>query len=319
MNMISTVRADDIRNVLVQSNHFDANESAFLTRELNHVMQEVYKTLYTPRNAEIMLPVGRSIDPGAKTFTWKESDRVGSAKVSSDMPDDIPMANVFMKENLGVVRNLTIGYKYDVLELKAAAKGQFNLVSDLLNAALEGHSDTINTIAWYGDAAHNLPGVFTSASIPELTIAADGTGASKAFATKTAVQIIRDVGELITRVSQQSEGTMMATEVWLPLAQFDLMVRLADGAGAGKTVMSFLREAYPGVTFNKINELKNVGGQARMYAVAKSPQNYSLELPMQLQQFAPQLKGLVYTVPMLSRIAGFLLKRPLSMVFAQGI
>lgn len=318
---MTPVREDSIRSVLVQSNHFDANESVFLTRELNHVMTEVYKTLYAPRNAEIVMPIGRSISEGAKTFTWKESDRVGKAKVSADMPNDIPMANVFLKENTGVVRNVTIGYKYDVLELKAAAKGNFNLLSEELSAAVEGHSDTINTIAWYGDAANNLPGLFTNSSIPSLTLPADGTGSSKTFATKTADQMIRDVGNLINTVREQSKGTLKATDVWMPLAQFGILERTKTSTASDTTVLAFLRNVYPDVTFRVVDELDGAGagGTDRMYALANSQQNFSLEVPMQLQQFAPQLTGLVYIVPMLSRIAGVLVKRPLALVWADGI
>lgn len=318
---MQVVREDSIRAALVNSNHFDANESVFLTRELNHVMTEVYKTLYAPRNAELVMPVGTSIAEGAKTFTWKESDRVGKAKVSADMPSDIPMANVFMKENVGVVRNVTIGYKYDVLELKAAAKGNFNLLTETLSAAVEGHADTINTVAWYGDTANNLPGLFTSASIPAVTLAADGTGSSKTLASKTADQMIRDVGILIHTVREQSKGTLKATDVWMPLAQYGLLERTKTSSVSDTTVLSFLKNVFSDVTFRVVDELDGAGAGAtdRMYALANSQQNYSLEIPMQLQQFSPQLSGLVYVVPMLSRIAGVLVKRPLAFCYADGI
>lgn len=315
-----TVREDAIRAALTAGNHFDANESVFLTRELNHVMTEVYKTLYAPRNAELVMPIGTSIAEGAKTFTWKESDRTGSGKISADMPSDIPMANVFMKENQGVVRNVTIGYKYDVMELKAAAKGNFNLLTEELNAALEGHADTINSVAWYGDAANNLPGLLTAASVPALVLAADGTGASKAFATKTVDQITRDVGLLITQVGEQTMGRLNATDVWMPNAQYELLNRVRS-TSTDTTALGLLRNSYPGINFRKVHELKGAGAGAtdRMYAVANSVQNFSLEVPMQLQQFAPQLTGLTYIVPMLSRIAGVLVKRPLALVYADGI
>ena len=315
-----TVREDAIRAALTAGNHFDANESVFLTRELNHVMTEVYKTLYAPRNAEIVMPIGSSIAEGAKTFTWKESDRTGKGKISADMPSDIPMANVFLKENMGVVRNVTIGYKYDVMELKAAAKGNFNLLTEELNAALEGHADTINSVAWYGDAANNLPGLFTSAGIPAYIVPADGTGSSKAFATKTVDQITRDVGVLITQVGEQTQGRLNATDVWMPNAQYELLNRIRS-TSTDTTALGLLRNSYPGVTFRKVHELKGAGagGTDRMYAVANSVQNFSLEVPMQLQQFAPQLSGLVYVVPMLSRIAGVLVKRPLALVYGDGI
>ena len=316
-----TVREDAIRAALTAGNHFDANESVFLTRELNHVMAEVYKTLYARRNAEIVLPIGRSIAEGAKTFTWKESDRTGKGKISADMPSDIPMANVFLKENVGVVRNVTIGYKYDVMELKAAAKGNFNLITEELNAALEGHADTINSVAWYGDAANNLPGLFGNSSVPAYVVPADGTGSTKTFATKTADQMIRDVGSLISLVREQSKGRLVANEVWMPLLQYGILERTKTSTASDTTVLAFLKNVYSDVTFRVVDELDGAGASStdRMYAVANSVNNLSLEVPMQLQQFAPQLSGLVYVVPMLSRIAGVLVKRPLALVYGDGI
>jgi len=179
---------NDLR-AIEAAGRFDANESVHFARQLEYIKSQIYSTLYAPRNALSVMPVSTDIPAGANSFVWYESDRVGKAKIGSNLGNDVPRADVFRKENTGVIRNITIGFGYNQQEIASSAFAGTSLTTDKAAAAVESHTDAVNNIAWFGDTENNLPGLFTTAGLPEVSIAADGTAASKAFSAKTAAQL----------------------------------------------------------------------------------------------------------------------------------
>jgi len=310
----------DLRSI-ESTGRFDANESVHFARNLEYVKSQIYSTLYAPRNSMLVMPVSTDIPAGAESFVWYESDRVGKAKIGSNLGNDVPRADVFRKQNTGVIRNVTIGFGYNQQEISAAAYANTSLTTDKAAAAVEAHTDAVNQIAWFGDAVNNLPGLFSTSGLPEVTLLADGTSSSKAFSAKTADKIVRDINSVVNSIVSQTQGLMNATDVWLPVDQYTLIASTQNSTASDTTILGFLRNVHPSVNFRPIVELNNAGGAGvdRMYAVANNAMNYSLEIPMMLQTSSPQLQGYEFVIPMRSRIAGCVVKRPLAFAWASGL
>ena len=310
----------DLR-VIMASGRMDANEGVFFARQLEYIKSQTYDIKRVALSALVLMPVSTEIPEGATTFTYRQFDTVGMAKIIANYANDLPRADVVGKEFTHVIRSIGNAYGYNMQEIRSAQFANVNLNGKKAMAATRAHQEKINQLAFYGDAESGIPGFFTNPNIPDVTILADGTGASKKFNTKTADKIVRDVNALINQVIVQSKGVHRATEVWLPIEQYALMATTQNSVASDTTILEFLRQVHPGVTFKQVVELTGSGGTNvdRMYAIENSRENWQLEIPMMIKQYAPQQKGLEFEIPVESRFAGVVTEYPLAFAKADGI
>lgn len=312
--------AADLR-AIESSGRLDANESVFFARQLEYVKSQTYDIKKVPLAALTIFPVDTSIPEGATTHTYRQYDTVGMAKVIANYANDLPRADVVGKEFTFPIRSIGNAYGYNVQEIRSAAFTGMNLNARKASAAQRAHAETINRLAFFGDADHGIPGLLNNSNIPEVTLLADGTGSSKTFASKTADKIVRDVNSLINRILTQSKGVHRATEVWMPVEQYALIATTQNSVASDTTILQFLQQVHPGVTFRSVVELDGAGagGTDRMMALENSMDNWQLNIPMMFRQYAPQQKGLEFEVPCESRMAGVTVEYPLAMAFSDGI
>lgn len=310
----------DLR-VIQNTGRFDANESVFFARQLEFVKSQTYDIKRVGLNALTLIPVSTAIPEGATTHTYRQYDSVGMAKVIANYANDLPRADVTGKEFTNPIRSIGNAYGYNVQEVRSAMYAGINLNGKKAMAATRAHQEKINQLAFSGDADNGLPGFLTNSNVPEVTLLADGTGSSKTFATKTADKIVRDINALINKVITQSKGIHRVTEVWLPIEQYALIATTQNSAASDTTILAFLQQVHPGVQFKQVVELdgSGAGGTDRMYAMENTMENWQLEIPMMIKQYAPQQVGLEFQVPVESRFAGVIIEYPLAFAFADGI
>lgn len=310
----------DLR-AIQNTGRFDANESIFFARQLEHIKSRTYDVKRPRLNALRLMPVSTEAGEGATTITYRQYDGVGMAKVIANYANDLPRADVKGKEFTSPIRSIGDAYGYNTQEIRSALMAGTNLESRKAMMAARAQEELINRLAWAGDTVSGLPGLIGNANIPELTLAADGTGSSKLFANKTPAFIVRDVQALINKVRTQSKDIHRATAVWMPLEQLTYIAGLKNDTGTDTTVLEFLQRNNPGVTFEAVIELDGAGasGADRMYALEVLEDNFTLEIPMMLRQYAPQQQGLEFVVPMESRFGGVIVYYPLAICFADGI
>lgn len=310
----------DLR-AIQNTGRFDANESMFFARQLEYVKSKTYDVKRATLNAFQRMPISTETPEGATTITYRQYDSVGMAKVIANYANDLPRADVTGKEFTSVIKSIGNAYGYNVQEIRSALFAGVNLSGKKAMSATRAHQEKINALAFAGDADNALPGLISNANIPEVTIAADGAGASKTFATKTADLIVRDINSVINKVTTQSKGIHRANEVWMPIEQYTLIATMQNSVASDKTVLAYLKEANPGVEFYPIIELDGAGasGVDRMYALENSIDNWQLELPMMIRQYTPQQQGLEFVVPVESRFAGVIIEYPLAFAFCDGV
>lgn len=303
------------------SGRFDANEGVFFARQLEYVKAQTYDIKKVNLNAMTVIPVDTSVSEGATTHTYRQYDTVGMAKVIANYANDLPRADVVGKEFTFPIRSIGNAYGYSTQEIRSALFAGVNLNARKAAAAARAQMEKVNQLAWFGDADHGIPGFFTNANIPSVTILNDGTGSSKAFSTKTPDKIVRDINQVINKVIVQSKGVHRVNEVWLPIEQYALIATTQNSTASDTTILSFLQSVHPGVTFRSLVELDDAGGAGvdRIYALENSADNWQLNLPMMLRAYSPQQQGLEFVVPMESRFAGVTVEYPLSMSFADGV
>ena len=312
--------ANDLR-AIESSGRFDANESMFFARQLEAIKAQTYDVKRANLNALQLMPVSTDVPEGATTITYRQYDTVGMAKVIANYANDLPRADVTGKEFTSNIRSIGNAFGYNTQEIRSAIFAGVNLPARKAMAATRAHQEKINALAFTGDADHGLPGLISNANVPEVTLAADGTGSSKTFASKTADKIVRDVNSLINKIISQSKGVHRATEVWMPVEQYALIATTQNSTASDTTILQFLQQVHPGVTFRQVVELDGAGavGADRMYAIENSRDNWAIEIPMMMKMYSPQQKGLEFEVPVESRFGGVIIEYPLSMCFADGV
>ncbi len=312
--------ANDLR-AIESSGRFDANESMFFARQLEAIKAQTYDVKRANLNALQLMPVSTDVPEGATTITYRQYDTVGMAKVIANYANDLPRADVTGKEFTSNIRSIGNAFGYNTQEIRSAIFAGVNLPARKAMAATRAHQEKINALAFTGDADHGLPGLISNTNVPEVTLLADGTGSSKTFASKTADKIVRDVNALVNKIISQSKGVHRATEVWMPVEQYALIATTQNSTASDTTILQFLQQVHPGVTFRQVVELDGAGasGADRMYAIENSRDNWAIEIPMMMKMYSPQQKGLEFEVPVESRFGGVIIEYPLSMCFSDGI
>jgi len=304
--------------------NLDSNESIFFERELEKVKSQSYDVKYPElklANGEI-IPIDTSAGPGAETVTYRQYDQVGLAKIIANYADDLPRADVKGAEFTAKIKSIGAAFGWNLQEIRAAQMVNRPLEQRRANAARRAHMQEINRIAFSGDAVCGLQGLNDNPNITEVVIPADGTGASKTFASKTADQILRDLNNLANTVFSVSKGVEVPDTVILPLAQYSLIASTPRSANSDKTILQFFLENNPFIkNVTWLNELDGAGagGVDRMFAYRRNPDALTLEIPQAYETLPVQERGLEFVVPTHSRCGGVLIYYPLSITFADGI
>lgn len=312
--------AQDLR-AIESSGRFDANESIFFARQLEAIKAQTYDVKRANLNALQLMPVSTDVPEGATTITYRQYDTVGMAKVIANYANDLPRADVTGKEFTSNIRSIGNAFGYNTQEIRSAIFAGVNIPARKAMAATRAHQEKINALAFTGDADHGLPGLISNTNVPEVTLLADGTGSSKTFASKTADKIVRDVNQLINKIISQSKGVHRATEVWMPVEQYALIATTQNSTASDTTILQFLQQVHPGVTFRQVVELDGAGasGAYRMYALENMRDNWAIEIPMMMKMYSPQQKGLEFEVPVESRFGGVIIEYPLAFAFCDGV
>lgn len=312
--------------------NLDDGQTIFFARQLEHIKAKTYDVMKAPLKAMELIPLDSSAGSGAETITYSQYDSTGIARIIANYADDLPRADVKGKEFTARVRSVGNSYGYSLQEIRAAQMAGKPLEQKKSNAAIRAQRELWNKIAFFGDATHNLQGWLTNPNIPTVTLAADGTGSTTTFATKTPDQIIRDLNKLANSIPILTNDVEKPDTLVLPLTQYSYIATTPRSANSDTTILEFFLKNSPYIkSVISAQELSNTVRDAVLgsgndpftgdiaIAYRRDPDALTLEMPQPFEQLPAQERGLEYVVPCHSRIAGVLIYYPLSMAIAEGI
>lgn len=300
----------------------DADESVFLQRQLDYIKQQTFDIKYAELKSRKLIPVSSEADPGAENIFYRAYDQSGIAKIVANYADDLPVSDVTGKEYSAKVKTLAASYGWNFQEMRAAAYGNVPLEQRRANAARRAIAQLENKIAFFGDTASNLVGLFNTSGVTSVTIPNDGTGSSKLWSSKTPDQIIRDMNLVANTVVSTSLGVEIPDTMLLPLSQYNYVASTARSANSDTTILNYFLQNNPYIKqVEWLNELLGAGAGAtdRMYAYRRSPEVLTMEVPSDFEQLDMQFRNLKYVVPCVERFAGVLVYYPLAIAFGDGI
>lgn len=303
---------------------------AFLTPQLYRIETEVYLRRYPNADLTGILPINTDGDMWDVGTVFYSMDEVGKAEFLSGKGFDMPYASTLMNQSSRGFYLAGIGYEWSTQELQRAAKLGRSLSTDKAAAARKAAQFFKRSIAMTGKAPgaaaseKGWTGFVNDANIPAANVAADGTGSTTTWSTKTPDQISRDIWAAVNAVETQTGETHTATTVGLPTAKLRYIeqTRMSD---TGSTILAYIRGNRDGgdnINFVPIRELAGAGASStdRMVAYDASPEVVQFHLPGD-HEFLPafQKSSMTYEVGGIMNVGGTEVRLPKAATYRDGI
>ncbi len=311
------------RGLVAMEGRADANETAAFARSLDVVETEMFEILYPELKGRKLVDVDTSINPGAKTFTYRTWDKFGMAKIVANGATDFPRVGLLGKEVTASLVSIGDSYGYSKDDLRHAAFMNLPLDTELAAAARTMIENKIDQMIATGDSEVNLTGLINNASVPVLTtteLVGDW------IATATPAQILADMMLIVGKVSTQTKRTMKANTLLLPDLEFEHVSATIVNALTGETILaSFLRtmrERGQPMTVESYEYLAladSAGTGPRAVAYQKDKRVVRFVIAQEFMQSAPQQNAFNFDIYCDARLGGAQWRNPLGGVYADDI
>lgn len=300
---------------------FDASESAFFSRQLEHVATGTYDIKYPNLKGRTFLPTDSSVSNGAETFTFRVYDMVGVAKIIANYSDDVPRADVKGTEVTSRIRGIASSYGFSLQEARAAAFAKVPLDQKKGAACRRAMEETLDGICQTGNTANGLAGLLNQSNAISYTIP-NGVSGSQSWNNKTSDEILLDMHGIVNNMISTTKEVEQPDTMLLPLAKYLLISTRRMGDGSDVTILDyFLR------TSRSIKDVQpwyacdtaGSGSGTRMCVYRKDPNAVALIMPQEFEQLPPQEDGFETVILCHMRTGGVVAFYPLSISYGDLI
>jgi hypothetical protein len=300
----------------------DAGEVAFVAKDLEFVIARTYDREYPELKGKRLVPIDRSVDPGAEEYSYAAWDMVGKAKWISDYATDFPMVEAFLKRYVFVIAAVGVGYQYTFQDMRKAAMRRISAGKSLdqarADAALFAHEQFLDRVLCYGDTARNLAGFINHPDIPTVSLPFGSWNTLTTLSDAENVKIAYDLTVLTLTPEISTIQRHTANTLLLPLSMKQRLMAPTSTYVKQPLLLNWLanQESIKQVEFwNRLDAAYSEGAyttEAIAMAYDNSPEVLFFVIPLDFTQHPPQLKGLAFVVPCESRVGGMCVPRPIA-------
>lgn len=296
----------------------------FSKNQLDQLSSTIYDVLYSnPVDAFRFLPLNTEVPDGYTEYSYRMMSKLGAARVVADGATDRPLVDSDLTKTTLDIYEFGSGYTFTIGDQARSGSGilDFAYVQEKARYAAETIARAHNGFALLGGSGvtdgPSTTGFFNNATvvsnIPTLTDA-DWT-------TVTGVNAYTSIGELIQDVNSGSNGVHTTTDLILSTRVWNACQgTLLNSAAGSQTVLAALRQNYPEVTFHKSESLRDKGasgtGYDRCIAYERNSANVEYVASVVYDESVPINSGFRWTIHSRGRAAGCVIRRPLSMAYA---
>lgn len=288
----------------------DDAESIFLARELDALRARVFEAEFPGLNALQIFPVQSEAASWQKTFTYGLMSEFGIAKIVSDYADDIPMVGVMGQWETCTIYRIADAYQFSLDEIRAAQALGKNLNGRLALAARRGCDAKINELAFNGDAAYNIVGVFNHPNITWTPAhnwkAVVGTAGATVGGSQNAFE---DLVAAIGLVNTVTRGLHNANRIVIPPSMTTVLT--AQLPNTSISYKSFLLQEYPNMAIYTAQELEEgPGGKPAALVFEYDADSLAIELSQPFEQMPAVWNNFHAKVACSARTAGLIVYKP---------
>lgn len=296
---------------------FDANETAFLEKQLEEVEATTYDVLYSILKSKEFIPFDASIPEWADTWVYRSWSRSGVAALISKYGDDLPRVDVGVEETTHNTAHYGVAYGYNIDELEKSAKLNEPLDAMRGVAAREEMDVKIDAHAALGEPLKGVKGFLNNTAVPLVTVT-NGDWLDETDPDK----ILADLFEIENAVIDQSGEHHKPTDMVMSGPYYSKLKTMKIGTASDTTVMEyFLAHSESVKTISRWArcETAGSGGIPMALCYTKNPQCVKYRLAYPWKQLEPEKRNLEYVIACLSKLGGTVWYRPLSAVRVTGI
>jgi hypothetical protein len=311
-------RLDSMIRQLLGDIRLDTNNTVMLREQLTSVRNQAIEIQFPEYKARDYIPLKRETNTGAEFVEFQILERQGRSKIVADYAKDFPRIGLVGTSHIGKIKSLGASYGFSVQEMRNAAFAGVPLSARLATAAKQAMIAEENQIAWFGNQANRIYGVFDNPNIPR-ALAPAGVGGI-AWELKTPNEIIADMNQIVNGVSTNSLGVFSANVLLLPLSAYNLITSTPRSAVSDTTIYDWFLRNNPYIQkIDALNELEGASTTGNRMAMAYKLDRNVLELdvPQDFEIFPEQTEGMEMKYPCHSRIAGVHIYQPLAVNFLE--
>lgn len=228
-----------------ENQRLDAAESVFYSRQLEHIAPELYNVKYADLMGRKLIPTISGVADWAKVFTFRGVEQFGSAKVISDMADDLPTADVKGAEVSQRIVTVGSSFWYSKDEIRGAMAMGIPLEFMKAEAARRAVEQKIDTLIATGDSTAGIVGLLDATNMTTVT-ASTKTGGGTAWAlTGVADEIVVDVLQLLSTLVADSKGIFQKFRIVLPIDKYNILAQKRMGDGSNMTLLAYIKASSP--------------------------------------------------------------------------
>ena len=307
----------------------------FFQRQLEYIQAQSYDVLYPELMAREVFALNTEGGEGINSITYRSYDKRGEAAIIAGKATDMPRGDIDGKEYTIQVRTLGIAYGYSRQELAASRLTGMPLEQRKVDATRRAYEELVNQLSWFGDASHDIGGLFGGpVSGPWSTVtrnvvaaAAGGTNSTVWGVDKTPDEVIRDLTAACAKLYVDTKKIFRADTILMSVEKKQYLMNTPRSIHSDVSIMDwflsnnmFIKSAEQ---IKDINELAGIystngsdafdptGGSANGFTVmAAGLDNMRLREPFPYVHLPVQYKGLEFEVNTYGRFAGLELVRP---------
>ncbi len=329
------IRLDALATQMQNAFHCDASEANVFARELLKIRAGVFELKFPELKAQRLIPKNNDLDNTDEQFGYRTVTEYGLTKMGTGYSKRAPRVDISMTEQVPLqVKAMKVSYGYDVQEARVAAKTGNQLPARKANAARKAIAQEINDILTFGRTKGSVLSTKTDygvtmyglANLPStLTFTpANGSEGSKLWTAKTPDEILADLNGIASGIVTNSNDVEHPNTLLLPLASYELIASLRLGDGSDQTVLKHFMGVNPHIksveAWHALDSAPNSEWSGkRMICYDKSPEVLEYSLPVEFEQFAPQMEGTETVTECQARIAGCVVYRPKAISYGDGI
>lgn len=301
---------------------------AFYISQLASLESKIYEAKYTAINFAEMVPVVTDLPEWADSWDYISYDAVTLGKFIGSSADDLP--NVALSANKSSV---PIGYAgnmfdYSLDELRKSQQLRIPLDVAKARAAFRGAQEHMQRVAYFGDAARNMTGLFNNPNVATDSSTVDWT-------TATGAEIVEDMNSLLVEVWINSANTHLPNALAIDSNRYAQISSQRMDSGTDTTILQFFMRnnlyttttgqplrVFPRLqltaTVLAANGVSN-SNKDRMVAYELNDDNLAMANPIPWRALAPQMRGLNIEVPAEYKCSGVSLRYPFSMAYRDSL
>jgi hypothetical protein len=304
-----------VQEMLARMNQrFDAQETAHLARQLEHIKAQTYDVRYPELKARGFIPTDNSAGPGADSITYRQWDRVGMAKLIANYADDLPHVGVHAKEFTQAVKSIGSAYSYSIQDLRRSAMAGSQLDARLAAMARRAIEQRIDDYAFNGDAQVGITGFANNANVPLVVLPNVG-----AWTTLTPAEIMENMAFLASSIVIATRELYTPDTLLLDNVSFNHIAQTPVDTTNQMTILRAFLANNPYVrNIDQWHRLNTAGAASihRIVAYQRTPEVLVNNIPQEFEQFPPQARNLCFEIPCHARVGGVEIHYPLAIAYA---